>query len=328
MQTLEHIRKNLKIYPMEVVIPNIHRWKTGNTGIDYVHSFVSSAPGPHVMIMALIHGNEVSGAIVVDQLLKSGLRPLQGRITLAFANVDAYEQFDKNNPDASRFIDEDMNRVWSEAKLDGPADSCELRRARALRPIIDSVDLLLDMHSMHEEAAPLMMSGPLEKGVRFAAKIGVPQYVISDIGHPNGKRLRDYGGFGDPDSAKNALLLEAGQHFSLESKNVALDVAARFLVSNGAVAELDMIRYLKRMGSNASQCFLHVTQPIVANTMNFEFTQDFRGLEMIENAGTVIAHDGDKEITTAYDQCFVIQPSLRHLGPGVTVMRQARRFQL
>lgn len=323
MNTLEQIRAKLQVYPLEVAFPDIRRWQHGNTGVDYIHAFDSGVAGPHVMIMALTHGNEVSGAIAVDRLLRADLRPLKGRVTLGFANVEAYHRFDSKNPDASRFVDEDLNRVWSASRLDSGDDSLELRRARELRPIIDSVDFLLDLHSMHEEAAPLLLSGPLQKGIRFAAEIGAPEHVIVDAGHPNGKRMRDYGGFGDVVSPKNALLIETGQHFSLRSRDVALDAAARFLIKTGVVAATRLDDFLMP-GKIPPQHFLQVTQPVVADTTDFEFTQDFRGLELIEHAGTVIARDGEREISTPYDNCVIIMPSLRHVAPGVTVMRLAK----
>ncbi|PFH11673.1 succinylglutamate desuccinylase/aspartoacylase family protein [Collimonas sp. PA-H2] len=326
MKTLEQIRAKLHEYPIEVAFPDIAAWKTGNTGVDYMHTFDSGVAGPHAMILALTHGNEVSGAIAVDQLLRSGVRPAKGRLTLGFGNVDAYRRFDSGNPDASRFIDEDMNRVWSAARLDSADDSLELRRARALRPIVDSADFLLDLHSMHEAAPPLMLSGPLAKGIRFAADIGVPEHVIVDGGHANGKRLRDYGAFGDPASPKNALLIETGQHFSVRSKDVALDAASRFLSKTGVLAAADLKDFMLH-AEPALQQVLQVTQAVIADTMDFEFAQDFRGLEMIERAGTVIARDGDKQIVTPYDDCVIVMPSLRHLGPGVTVMRLARALE-
>jgi predicted deacylase len=323
MKTLEQIRAKLQEYPIEVTFPDIAEWQTGNTGVDYIHTFDSGVAGPHAMILALTHGNEVSGAIAVDRFLRSGLRPVTGRLTLGFANVDAYHRFDGSNPDASRFIDEDMNRVWSAVRLDSSDDSLELRRARALRTIIDNVDFLLDLHSMHEEAPPLMLSGPLAKGIRFAVDIGVPEHVIVDAGHSNGKRLRDYGDFGDPASPKNALLIETGQHFSVRSKNVALDAASRFLITTGVVDARDLTDSMLQ-AKPAAQQVLQVTQSVIADTMDLEFTQDFRGLELIEHAGTVIARDGDREIVTPYDNCLIVMPSLRHIGPGVTVMRLAR----
>jgi len=323
MKTLEQVRASLKPYPVEVEFPDITQWKTGNGGIDYVHSFDSGKPGPHVMIMALTHGNEVSGAIAVDALLKSAVRPRQGRLSLGFGNVEAYHRFDPQDIDATRFLDEDMNRVWLPSALDGERDSVELRRARELRPLIDSVDLLLDIHSMHEESAPLMMCGACSKGLEFAKSLGVPATVVADAGHANGRRMRDYGGFGDAASDKNALLIETGQHFSKQSVQVAFDVAARFLVATQAVVEADVLTFLSKE-TPAPQQFLHVTEPVIATGMDFSFTEDFRGLERIAQAGTVIARDGTREIVTPYDNCVLIQPSLRHLGQGVTVVRLAR----
>ncbi len=164
------------------------------------------------MVNALTNGNEVCGAIVVDALLRAGLRPRRGRLTLDFANVSAYARFDPAQPERARFVDRDFNRVWTAALLDDlTRRSSELDRARAMRPVIDTVDLLLDLHSMHEKSAPLIVAGPLDKDVELAVQLGAPATVIGDAGHPEGRRMRDYAGFGDPASASNALLIECGQ---------------------------------------------------------------------------------------------------------------------
>src|SRR5688572_4533837 len=73
--------------PIEIVPPDIARYRAGNTGVEYVHRQDSGRPGANVMVQALTHGNEFSGAIALDYLLKEGLRPVQGTLTLAFANV-------------------------------------------------------------------------------------------------------------------------------------------------------------------------------------------------------------------------------------------------
>jgi succinylglutamate desuccinylase len=323
MNTLDQVRATLQPYPVEVQFPDIRRWQTGTHGVDYVHTFDSGQPGPHVMVMALTHGNEVSGAITVDALLRAGIKPRQGRLTLAFGNVEAYHRFDPDNIDATRYIDEDMNRVWRTERLEGTEHSIELNRARALQPVIDSVDLLLDIHSMHEEAPPVMMSGPRRKALTFAAALGLPEVVIVDAGHPNGRRLRDYEGFGEASSQKNALLIETGQHFSRRSEQVARDITARFLLLTQVVEAADVAAFLSAQPP-VTQRFLLVTEAVVAHTMAFSFTEDYRGLELIEHAGTVIAKDGDRDIVTPYDNCVLVQPSLRHLGPGVTVVRLAR----
>src|SRR4051794_22998718 len=51
---------------IEVRFPDIERWASGNTGIPYVWSYAAEAPGPHTLVQALTHGNEVCGAIALD----------------------------------------------------------------------------------------------------------------------------------------------------------------------------------------------------------------------------------------------------------------------
>ncbi|MFC4522608.1 M14 family metallopeptidase [Cupriavidus pinatubonensis] len=308
-------------YPVEVEFPDIRPYAEGNCGIPYVFTFDSGVDGPHVMVNALTHGNEVCGAIAVKGLLDAGVKPRRGRVTFAFANVDAYARFDPVRPDASRFVDQDFNRVWTSAVLDDASrDSSELRRARAMRPVIDTVDLLLDLHSMHEKSRPLIVSGPLDKGIALARALGAPADVIVDEGHPEGRRMRDYADFGDPASARNALLIECGQHWETSAVTVARDSAARFLLNAGVIDAHDVpTGWLQPLP--ATQRVVRVTEPVVASSMDFRFAGPYTGLETFVEAGTVIGWRDGEPVVTPYPNCVLVMPSLRQLRPGVTVVR-------
>ena len=307
---------------VELTAPDISAHRQSATGVEYIHTFASGVAGPHVMVNALTHGNEICGAIVVDRLLRQGLRPRRGKLTLAFANVSAFLRFDPGNPYATRFVDEDFNRVWTPARLDGSARSVELDRARQLRPFVDAADYLLDIHSMLEPSPPVMISGPLDKGIRFAFEVGVPQHVVSDVGHANGTRMRDYGGFGDPASPKNALLVECGQHWERAAEQVAWQTTWRFLsvldVVDPAAAAREIDRNVPR------QKLIRVTDAVVANSPGFRFARPFSGLEVVERAGDVIAWDGDKAVRAPYDNCVLIMPVPNNVKTGLTAVRLGR----
>jgi len=314
----------MEAYPIEVEFPDITPHEQSPSGIPYVHTFDSGLPGAHVMINALTHGNEVCGAIVVDELLRRALRPRRGRLTLSFANVAAYGRFDAAKPDAARFVDQDFNRVWTAAVLDDTSrTSSELARARALRPVLDTVDALLDLHSMHEKSKPLIVAGPLPKGIDLASRLGTPATVICDEGHPEGRRMRDYEGFGDPASPKNALLIECGQHWEPAAVAVARDTTARFLRLSGVIDEADLppgwLAPLPPL-----QHIVRVTQPVVATSMDFRFAAPYTGLEIFPEAGALIGWSNGEEVRTPYDACMLVMPSLRQLRPGVTVVRLGR----
>lgn len=310
-------------YPIEIRPPDISGYRRGNAGVDYVHVLDSGKPGPSVMVQALTHGNEFSGAIALDFLFKQKPGILKGRLILAFANVAAFERFDFDDPDRSRCIDEDYNRVWADDVIGGSRDSAELRRARELRPFVDAADYLLDLHTMTEPCRPIMVCGMLDKGAGFARRVGVPADLLIDTGHPAGLRMRDRGGFGDPKSPKNALLIEAGQHWEESSVDVAIDTTLRFLKVTGVV-DAAWVEGRLKLKPPERQRVVRVTEPVVARTSAFRFARPWKGLEVVPKAGTVVASDGDQVWRTPYDDCVLVMPSTAHVNPGNTMVRLGR----
>jgi predicted deacylase len=311
-------------YAVELTPPDIEPYRAGNTGIDYVHTFTSVEAGPHVLITALTHGNEICGAIALDQLLRAGIGPRRGKLTLAFDNVAAYREFDPRYPIASRYVDEDFNRLWSSETLDGPRQSVELQRARALRPIVDAADFLLDIHSMQHATAPLMLAGLLPRSRELARRVGIPELIMCDAGHAAGPRMRDYGGFGDPGSSKTALLIESGQHWERRAAEVASDVMLRFLIATGCVSRDDVaVLGGPEFDAQPRQRTIEVTEAVTISSDRFDFADNFRGLEVLREKGTLIGHDDGREVRTPYDNCVLIMPS-RRLVKGQTAVRLGR----
>jgi hypothetical protein len=73
----------------------------------------------------------------------------------------------------------------------------------------------------------------------------------------------------------------------------------------------------------AQQRVVEVTGPITIETDNFRFTESFRGMEVIEEKGTLIGWDGNTEVRTPYDDCVLIMPS-RRLRRGESAVRFGR----
>lgn len=298
----------------------------GNTGIDYVHSFDTDTAGPHVMIVALVHGNELCGAIALDYLLRKKIRPRCGRLTLCFANVDAFRGYDPDFPGASRFVDEDLNRLWDRETLSGSRDSSELRRARALLPFVESADFLLDLHSMQLPGEPMILAGHRAKGRILARRMGVPATVIVDAGHRAGVRLRDYAAFADDVSPRTALLVECGQHRDGDSAAVALESSLRFMQVTGLVGEAEIARHVPGPPSAGGGRTIEVTDVITTQTGAFAFAADIGSFTRIRRRGTLIGHDGDREVRTPYDNCYLIMPA-RAAGQGQTAVRLGRTVE-
>ena len=312
----------LPYFPVEVAVPDLRPWMAGNTGTAGFTTRDSGAPGPHVGLVALTHGNEIAGAIVLADLLAAGLTPARGRITFGFANLDAFARFDPGQPTASRFVEEDLNRLWDASLLDGPGRTRELERAREIRPIVTTFDILLDLHSMLWASEPLLLSGPSAKGRRLAQLIGVPPLIVADTGHVSGRRLIDDPHFADVDSPACAVLVEAGQHWAaatVETTRASVASLLRALDMLGALPD----GVLPAPSATPRARYARVTQAVTAGTSAFSFVRPFHGGEVLPWADTLIALDGEREIRTPHDDCLLVMPSLRP-SRGHTAVRLAR----
>ena len=185
---------------IEVPFPDISRWEAGNTGIPYVWTFAS--PDARTARHRAGADARQRGVRRDRGRLRCSARACaraRGTLTFAFANVAAYEAFDRADPYASRCVDEDFNRLWSARRARRPAPDATTSRARASCARSSTrADYLLDLHSMTDPCPPLALAGTRSKGLELARAVGVPVHIVIDAGHAAGRRLRDYAFFDDP----------------------------------------------------------------------------------------------------------------------------------
>ena len=134
--------------------------------------------------------------------------------------------------------------------------------------------------------------------------------------------MRDFDGFADPASAKNAALVECGQHWEAEAAEVAKDCVTGFLRATGAVAADFGAERMARRPARPEPAFYEVSGPVTIATDSFRFAEDWRGFEHLE-MGRLIGVDGETEIRAPHDPTVLIMPS-RRLWPGKTAVRLAR----
>ena len=119
------------------------------------HTYHGLAPGPALLVLGAVHGNEVCGTLAITQLLQdidSGIvRIERGSVTFVpITNPLAYDL-------KRRIGDRNLNRNMAPSAI--PQDF-EDRIANVLCPLLDAHDVLLDLHSFHTGGAPFVMVGP------------------------------------------------------------------------------------------------------------------------------------------------------------------------
>jgi len=287
---------------IEVMPRDLSAYRQGNVGVDYVHRFESGVPGPHVLINALTHGNEFCGMVAACHLLDTGVRPLRGTLTVSFSNVAAYETFDPAKPFDSRQITHNFNRIWSSQWLDGPEDSVELRRARAMRAVVAEADHILDIHSTSQDVVPFWVYPDFARNAQVASALVAPAvHLVMPQGLGSGTPVIQHGQHGLANSqAGAALVAECGQHFKQSSADLATNVALDFLGHFGLIE--------RAVGTGAAPRRFELLRTHVVAQADFRFVRPVIGFETFAQ-GELIAMDGDEPIHAPCDDCTLFMPT-------------------
>lgn len=311
---------------LEYPLPDLAAWQRDADGLPSgVIRLESGRPGPHVAVFALVHGNEPSGAVALQRLLEFGVPPVRGRLSLCLGNPEAFGHFDPELPAAARYLDEDLNRIWDDVRLDGPGGGRERARARALRPLVREVDFLLDLHSMQVPGEPLLLCADVPRAARFAASLGFPGTVVLDPGHATGRRLIDYAPFADPAGRAVALLLEAGPHGARATVDTALATTLRFLDACGILEAEATARY-GLGGRRSAPRFVRVERAVRIERGPFRLLCEPASLTVVPRGGTTVAFDAGMPVRTPFDDCVLVLPTPR-APPGHTALRLGRRIE-
>jgi len=119
------------------------------------HTVHGLAPGPALLVLGAVHGNEVSGSKGIAQVLEaidSGALTIErGRVTFVPITNPLAHQLNR------RMGDRNLNRNMAPSAI--PQDF-EDRIANVLCPLLEAHDVLLDLHSFHTGGAPFVMIGP------------------------------------------------------------------------------------------------------------------------------------------------------------------------
>jgi predicted deacylase len=149
-----------------------------------IHQYAGLQPGPRLVILGAVHGNEVCGTRAIERLIveldKGTLRIERGTLTLVpVTNPLAYQQKQRQG-------DRNLNRNLRPNAVPGDFED---RIANVLCPLLEAHDVLLDLHSFHTGGQPFAMLGPRDNAdalepfahateeARLAAHLGVARVV-------------------------------------------------------------------------------------------------------------------------------------------------------
>lgn len=220
----------------------------GLTGLERVLGEVSGsrAGGPLCIVTAGIHGNEPAGVLALRRVfatIAARKVPVQGRFIALCGNRAGLAR-------PARYIDEDMNRVWSSERIaalrvaDARTDNSEQSEQRDLLARLDRELIAphervthLDLHSTSGAGPPFTVIAGPDSSRAAANHLAVPlllglEAIIA------GTLIEYMGSLGH-----TTVLIEGGQNESLATIDHHESAVWMILVHAGVVREKDVPEY-------------------------------------------------------------------------------------
>ena len=253
----------------------------------------AEAPGPHLVLFAGVHGDEVSGVHAIEKLffdLFSGSRVLQrGAVTLARANALALAA-------ERRYIKHNLNRLFrTDYGPDIDRSSYEFRRAQELKTILERCDYFLDLHSAPIAQEPFIV---VETGAAaFFAKLGIKRIMTGWSKFSSGSTGGDAENYANAQGAKSATL-ESGSHFDKRSNDVAYHTVLAFL------SQLDLIEQEKQTAEGDLE-MVDVYAVITKEYDDFRYQGNVQNFQRFKE-GEVFAFQNGRPMAVTEDTVLLI----------------------
>ena len=268
-------------------------------------------PRPHVGVLGAIHGNETCGLETIRRLRREAeqgeLHVPHGTVVLIHGNPAASEIHARCTDDG-----EDINRILDFAfveELPKEAWGPEHYRALELKPVLEGLDALLDLHSASEVTPPFAIINDVPGARELVGRLGI-RYVTHAW-----NELAERVTIGVlARNGKPGISVECGQHDDPTAVQEALRITRRYLeamhASDGAPH------------ASEETVWLEVTEVLKKPSPSFRFTETIRGLDHLP-AGMVVGTDGTVELRLR-EAAVAVLPNDR-VAVGEDLLYLARR---
>lgn len=305
-------------------------------GEHLIGSVRGSLPGPTLLILGGIHGNEPAGVLAADRVLpriQERKAELRGEVVLLRGNTRALER-------KVRYIDADLNRQWAPDSVRVTASgngglsamSERLEQGELLVTIREAVSrargevYFLDLHTTSAHGKPFATVGDTLRNRRFALRFPVT-IVLGLEEQINGTLLEYINNLG-----AITMGFEAGQHEAITSvdHHEALVWNATIATGNFLREHLAGLDYgrslLKRAGGGRRVVEIRHRHAINPQD-DFQMEPGFRNFQRVRR-GEVLARDRTGEIT-AGETGLIMLPLYQKLGDdGFFLGREVKQFWL
>jgi len=244
-----------------------------------IGTFEGETPGPLILVIAALHGNEPAGVRAMEMVLAALEQErrdnpnfqFRGRLVGLIGNLQAFRT-------RQRFLEQDLNRMWTEDFLEGIKASNQenlTKESREVQHLFDCIaaecessntatTVFLDLHTTSAEGGVFSIPTDEDESLLLAQHLGAPAIVGLQASIPGtllGFAIK--GGFSShpPPSTLHPICVafEAGQHESPQATTRSAIAIVRCLRAMKSIALKDVLYF----EANLTLPFLANIPPIV-----------------------------------------------------------------
>lgn len=305
-------------------------------GAHLIASIRGSLPGPTLIILGGIHGNEPAGVLAANRVrlrMQQRRAALRGEVVLLRGNTRALEQ-------RLRYIDVDLNRQWTAenvriAELENQSirEVSEFLEQRELLTVVREVVsrargeiYFVDLHTTSAHGQPFATVGDTLRNRRFA--LTFPLTIVLGLEEQIDGTLLEYVN----NLGAITMGVEAGQHEAMTSVDHHEAVIWNATASTGNFRREDLPELeqyqsrLKRASGGMKVVEVRHRHAIVPEDC-FKMEPGFTNFQSVRR-GKVLARDRTGEIK-ASETGLILMPLYQTLGnDGFFLVREVKRFWL
>jgi succinylglutamate desuccinylase len=308
----------------------------GEPGEHLIGSIRGFRPGPTLLILGGIHGNEPAGVLAAERMLphiQERSAYLRGEVVLLRGNTRALER-------KVRYLDADLNRQWtadnvriSESRQRVLAEKSELLEQGellvAIREVVDRARgdvYFLDLHTTSAPGKPFATVGDTLRNRHFA--LNLPVTIVLGLEEQIDGTLLEY----INNLGAITMGFEAGQHEAITSEDHHQAVIWNAAVATGNfrredLAEFDSGRSLLERAGDGRRVVEVRHRHAIGPEDGFEMKPGFKNFQRVRR-GQVLARDRTGEIT-ARETGLILLPLYQALGDdGFFLGREVKQFWL
>lgn len=275
---------------------------------------VGEQPGPTVIAVGGLHGNEPSGVKALQTILEQ-LQPLKkqfkGEFLALSGNLRALQE-------GIRFVDHDLNRMWKlkdDARTldDVPPGIYEAREMAAIQEQIDKALerrrgplVLIDLHTTSSESPPFLLCGDTLRNRNFIKGMPVPKILGLDE-MLNGPLLSYLNAQGHV-----TVCFEAGQHTSPKAYANHMAIVWMVMAQAGSLSTEQMPDYNKQVArlvmettENLRGFFAVRYRHGIKGREDFKMVPGFRNFQFIHKDQHLASNSAGKVFSPQPGQVFM-----------------------